>query len=302
MTLLFAVILDSWAGDPRRWHPLALFGRLVENVETLLNPPTQHHNRRQIIFGGSATLILASITGLAVYALTEPPIFGDIFAVIVLYFTLAGRSLADHADAVCTALENDRIDEARTRVGFMVSRDTQAMNQAEIVSATIESTLENGNDAVFGAIFWFFVAGAPGAAIYRVINTLDAMWGYRNDRFLYFGRVAARLDDVLNWLPARLCACTYAVLGNAGNAWCCYRNQARYFTSPNAGVVMAAGAGALGVKVGGDAVYEGKVRQRFELGMGNTPAVMDIKRAVIMVTQGQWLWVLTGLVVAISVT
>ncbi|MDP3038050.1 MAG: regulatory signaling modulator protein AmpE, partial [Rhodocyclaceae bacterium] len=157
-------------------------------------------------------------------------------------------------------------------------------------TAAVESVLENGNDAVFGALFWFFVAGGAGALLFRLANTLDAMWGYRDARRVYFGWAAARIDDVLNFVPARLTALTYALLGRTRDALACWRTQAPRWSSPNAGPVMAAGAGALKVGLGGTARYHGASEERPRLGSGAAPTFVDIGRAVTLVERGQWLW------------
>jgi adenosylcobinamide-phosphate synthase len=143
----------------------------------------------------------------------------------------------------------------------------------------VESLLENGNDAVFGTLFWFVIAGGPGALLFRLANTLDAMWGYRTPRFQAFGCAAARLDDTLNWIPARLTALSYTLLGNRHLAWRCWHAQAKQWSSPNAGPVMAAGAGALQVQLGGTASYDGVIEQRPPLGSGRDAGAADILRA-----------------------
>lgn len=176
---------------------------------------------------------------------------------------------------------------------FIVSRDTSQLDENGVAKAAVESVLENGNDAVFGALFWFCVAGGAGALFYRLANTLDAMWGYKDERRVYFGWAAARIDDALNFIPARLTALTYALLGRTAQALACWRTQAGRWGSPNAGPVMAAGAGALGVTLGGAAIYHGQVENREKLGAGDTVSVADIPRAVALVERGQWLWLAT---------
>lgn len=154
----------------------------------------------------------------------------------------------------------------------------------------MESALENGSDAVFAPLFWLVVAGAPGVMLYRLANTLDAMWGYRNARFTGFGWAAARIDDVLNWIPARLTAMNYALLGHTADALRCWRTQAPQWSSPNAGPVMAAGAGSLRVRLGGAARYEGVEEARPPLGTGKPATAVDITRALTLVSRTLWLW------------
>ena len=213
----------------------------------------------------------------------------DIFA---LYFALGLRSLYEHALPVAQALRLGDLPLARERVGWMVSRNTAALDATGVARAGTESVLENGSDAVFAALFWFIVAGAPGVVLYRLSNTLDAMWGYRNERFERFGWAAAKIDDVLNYIPARLVALTYALLGNVALALRCWRRQAPMWDSPNAGPVMASGAGSLGVSLGGAAEYHGEVHERPRLGEGPAPRARDIERAMNRVVAGVALWLL----------
>jgi adenosylcobinamide-phosphate synthase len=159
----------------------------------------------------------------------------------------------------------------------------------------VESVLENGNDGVFGALFWFLLAGGAGALAFRLANTLDAMWGYKNARFLHYGWAAARLDDVLDYIPARLTALTYALLGKTRTALRCWRAQAPVWDSPNAGPVMAAGAGTLGIQLGGPACYQGEWHQRPILGEGRPAQPADIERALALVRHGVYLWLALAL-------
>jgi adenosylcobinamide-phosphate synthase len=188
--------------------------------------------------------------------------------------------------------------QARLAVGQIVSRNTSELTDEGVAAAASESMLENGADAVFSSLFWYLVAGLPGLVLHRLVNTLDAMWGYRTPRYLHFGRCAARLDDVMNWVPARLTALTYALLGNTGRALHCWRMQAKSWDSPNAGPVMAAGAGALGVTLGGPAPYAGGVRQRPMLGSGPGASAQTVEAAISLVQRGGVLWIVVLFVTA----
>lgn len=282
-----AVALDWLLGEPKRFHPLVGFGHLAGSAERRLHGGAEISPRAQRLRGMLAVALLLTPFVAVTALLCALPAVGVLVSVAALYFALGHKSLHDHARPVAVALAAGDEAEARRRVSLMVSRDSAALNAA---GAATESVLENGNDGVFGALFWFAVAGAPGAVLYRLANTLDAMWGYRNERYLHFGWAAARLDDVLNYLPARLTALTYAILGRTRHALACWRVQAPAWDSPNAGPVMAAGAGALGVAIGGPARYEGQWHDRPVLGAGAAPRREDIERALKLVRHGVVLW------------
>lgn len=294
--LIAAVLLDGLWGEPRRWHPLVGFGRIAQHIEARLNPQCSSgaNSLARIRWGyplGTAAVLLAvgppvlSAVVLERYQPLTTPI-----AIGLLYLAIGHRSLHEHAIAVEQALQRNDLPEARRRVGMIVSRDTSDMDRHRIASATVESLLENGNDALFGALLWFLVLGAPGALAYRLVNTLDAMWGYRTDRYRQFGWAAARLDDLMNLLPARLTALSYALAGHTMTALRCWRRQAAAWESPNAGPVMAAGAGALDLRVGGGALYHGRWHERAVLGEGRSADVGDIERARQLVFRALLWW------------
>lgn len=283
LVVFAALLLDAWLGEPRRLHPLVGFGRWVKWLEQRIYADAFLRGVVAIF------LLLVPFTVAAAFLHTLP--FGLVFEVILLYLAIGWNSLGQHARIVRDRLLVPDLPAARQRVGYMVSRDTAALDEHGVAKATVESVLENGNDAVFGAIFWFVVAGAPGVVLYRLANTLDAMWGYRNARYLRFGWAAARFDDVLNFIPARLTALSYALMGHTRLALHCWRTQAPTWDSPNAGPVMAAGAGALAVTLGGPAVYEGEWHERPTLGTGRAPAVAEIDYALGLVRRSVWLWV-----------
>ena len=277
-------MLDAWLGEPRRFHPLAGFGRLAQALERRLHADSRARGCLAV------ALLLMPFTLLAL--LMDALSWSSVFDLAVLYLAIGWKSLGEHAARVRDALISDDLCTARERVGYMVSRDTAALDHEGVARATVESVLENGNDAIFGAIFWFIVAGAPGVVLYRLANTLDAMWGYRNTRYSRFGWAAARLDDVLNFIPARLTALSYALVGHFTRALRCWRSQGAQWKSPNAGPVMAAGAGSLGVLLGGPACYHGVTQVRPPLGEGCNAHARDIERALRLIRRTLLLWVL----------
>lgn len=281
LAALAAVLLDRLIGEPQRWHPLVGFGNLASALE-------KRTNNRRIASGLLAwLLVVGPWVALAFWLRPFAPFAVD---VALLYFALGAQSLGEHAEAVARPLREGRLDEARRRVSWMVSRNTTQLDESGIAKAGMESVLENGNDAIFGALFWFAVLGGPGALLFRLANTLDAMWGYRTERYNLYGRFAALFDDALNWLPARLTALSYALLGRTRNALACWRAQAPGWESPNAGPVMAAGAGSLGVQLGGAAIYHGQEEFRPPLGSGPAPVAGDLARAIVLIRHSLWLW------------
>lgn len=286
--MLLALIIDWLLGEPKRWHPLVGFGKLVQACEQRwyradLSPCWQ------IARGGLIWLLLILPITLIAYALSQIPFMGMLFSVLGLYLCIGHKSLYQHVMPIIEALNRNDEPLARELTGRIVSRDTETLN---IANASIESVLENGNDAVFAALFWFLVAGLPGVIALRLINTLDAMWGYKNSRYFYFGRVAARMDDLVNIIPARLTALSYALLGKTRLALNCWHSQAVLHDSPNAGPVMASGAGALSITIGGPACYQGKWHQRPVFGAGSEAGTDDIKRALHLVSYSVMLWLL----------
>ncbi|HEY8023498.1 MAG TPA: adenosylcobinamide-phosphate synthase CbiB [Burkholderiaceae bacterium] len=290
LLMLAGVLLDALCGEVPYAHPLVAFGRHARWLEDKLN-----RRPRNFLAGFLAWLlaILPLVSGATVLVnWIGQTSFFLVFAAhaLLLYFCLGLRSLHDHCMPIAAALQHKDLAGARQLTQRIVSRDTAHAGEGDLSKAAVESLLENGNDAVFGTLFWFAIAGGPGALLFRLANTLDAMWGYRNARFLAFGRVAARCDDALNWLPARLTALSYAVLGDTRNAWACWQSQAPAWPSPNAGPVMASGAGALRLSLGGAASYDGVVEMRPPLGSGRAAEAHDIARAWKLVLRATGLW------------
>lgn len=280
-----AVIVDLLVGEPSRGHPLEAFGRLADVAERVLN----RGSRRQL-----AGVVAVGLT-VAPVALAASRVRSRAAAIGLVASTVASRSLDEHTAAVEAALRRGDDEGARRAVAAVVSRDADRLDRSGIVIAAVESLLENGNDAVFAPMFWSLVAGPVGAVAYRLVNTLDAMWGYRTERHREFGWAAARLDDLLNLIPARLTALTYLLLGDARSGSRCWREQGRRWKSPNAGPVMAAGAGALRVRLGGPAPYHGAMADRPILGIGDPPGPDDLRRARHLVRRGVAVWTAAAL-------
>lgn len=289
LSCLVGVGLDAMFGEPRRGHPLVAFGRLAERLELHFNGPDGRGWRSHGVTAWCMAVLPLTVIA---WLLSLLPGIGGWLEIALLYVALGLRSLGEHVLPVASALRSGNLIEARRRVGFIVSRDTSELDAHGVARAATESALENGSDAVFAALFWFAIAGAPGVVLYRLSNTLDAMWGYRNARFARFGWAAARIDDALNFVPARLVALTYALLGRTRLSLRCWWRQAPLWDSPNAGPVMAAGAGALGVTLGGPALYHGALHERPTLGEGEAPGARDIERALDMVWAGVGVWLL----------
>ncbi|MBI0327592.1 adenosylcobinamide-phosphate synthase CbiB [Burkholderia plantarii] len=282
-----AFLIDWRLGEPRRAHPLVGFGKLAGRIEARLNTGA----RGRLV--GVTAWCLAVVPPVALAALgiaLLPWPFAIALHVALLWFALGARSLAEHVAPIGAALVRGDLADARMLTARIVSRDTRDADASALSRAAVESALENGNDAIFGALFWFVVAGGPGALMFRLANTLDAMWGYRTPRLLRFGWAAARIDDALNWAPARLTAASYALLGDTASAWRCWRTQARHWDSPNAGPVMAAGAGSLNVVLGGPAVYHGEIESRPTLGAGRPAAPEHVRAALSLVARTSILW------------
>lgn len=286
--LLAALALDLCLGEPRRAHPLVAFGRLAERLQQRFNPGGAGWRSHGVSAWALAVLPLT----LASAALVQLPVIGVWLEIFLLYLAIGQRSLLEHAQAVASTLRLGDLTAARAAVARMVSRDTASLDEQGVARAACESVLENGNDALFATLFWFCLLGAPGAVLYRLANTLDAMWGYRTAELERFGWAAARIDDLLNYLPARLVALSYALLGNTWRALRCWQLQAGEHDSPNAGPVMAAGAGALNLALGGPARYHGAWQMRPLLGEGQAPRARDIERCNNLVVATCLFWLL----------
>lgn len=275
-------LADRWFGDPRRFHPVAGFGRLAAGLEQ-----RTYADARRAGVTHTATLVGAAVAlglGLERMGRGRPGLTIALTAAST-WAVLGGRSLDREASIIAGQLDRDDLPAARRQIRNLVGRDPTDLSVAEIARACVESVAENTSDAVIAPLFWGAVAGMPGLLGYRAVNTLDAMVGHRSPRYSRFGWASARVDDVANWLPARVSGALTIVAagvvqGSWREAWEAVRRDAAQHPSPNAGVVEAAFAGALGVRLGGRNVYAGQVEERGTLGRGRAVEVADLDRAV----------------------
>jgi adenosylcobinamide-phosphate synthase len=280
--LLLGSALDALAGDPRRAHPVAVFGAAASRLE---NRVWADSRARGVVF----TVACAgpvTVAGLAAQRLARRhPAARAAVAAMATWTVLGGASLAAEASGMARAIEAGDLDSARRRLPALCGRDAGDLGLAELARATVESVAENTSDAVVAPLLWGAACGLPGLLGYRAVNTLDAMVGHRGPRYGRFGWASARLDDAANVLPARVtgllaAALAPAVRGSTRRALRTMRRDGAAHPSPNGGRCEAAFAGALDVRLGGINAYQGRVERRGTLGDGAPPGAADIVRAV----------------------
>lgn len=258
--ILIALALDLLLGDPRGWPHIA---RMAGSLSIVYEKLLVARLRRSVLLGMIFWTLVAG-TMLALYAAAHricwalSPLAARGLETLVIYQAIAAMDLSRHARAIIEPLRNSDLGIARSRLARIVGRDTESLDESEISRAAIESVAENTTDAVVAPLFWSFVAGAPGALIYRTANTLDSIVGHRSEAYEKFGKASARIDDILNLLPSRICAAAFRVFGSVGR-WETIRREAAAHASPNAGWSEAAMAHALGVRLGGDNFYDGQL-------------------------------------------
>ncbi len=263
LVALGVAAVEAGVGYPRRLsHPVQWIGALIATLDRRWNREDISPRARRV--AGIAALILiiavAGVAGLLVQQLAAAVPFGVVLLIVVATTGVAQRSLNAHVDAVARALAAGRIDEARAQVGLIVGRDTDVLNVQGIAAAALESLAESFSDGVIAPLFWLVVGGLPGLFIYKAVNTADSMIGHMEPRWRDFGFAAARTDDLLNLVPARLTGTLIAVAAGAG--FSTMLADARKHASPNAGWPEAAMAGGLGLRFGGPVQYDGQVHER----------------------------------------
>ncbi|MFI6498733.1 cobalamin biosynthesis protein [Nonomuraea typhae] len=274
--IALGVALDAVFADPRRGHPVALFGRAASAVEKRVYGDARPNGVAQV------ALCVGAAAGIGVLAeRVRHPLARTALTAAATWAVLGGTTLAREGAYMADALEAKDLERARARLPHLCGRDPSQLDAPGLARATVESLAENTSDAVVAPLFWGAVAGVPGLLAYRAINTLDAMIGHRSPRYERFGWAAARLDDVANLVPARLTGLiTVAVGPDKAGAFAVLKRDGHRHPSPNAGRCEAAFAGALGVRLGGTNVYGGRVEHRPAMGDGRAPEVGDIRRAV----------------------
>lgn len=274
--MLGGYLADLVLGDPRRGHPVALFGAAAANLEQV----TYRDSR---VAGAAHVGLLVGVVGLLGLALQRRG--GWLAGALATWVSLGGTSLVRAGSQMAGLLEAGDIDAARRLLPSLCGRDPAILDEAGLTRASLESVAENTSDAQVAPLLWAATFGVPGVLGHRAVNTLDAMIGYRSPRYHRFGWAAARLDDIANLLGARLTAglvvvCAPLVGGSAGAAVRAWRRDSARHPSPNAGVVEAAFAGALGVRLGGPTQYQHELQIRPALGDGRPPTVADLRRAL----------------------
>ncbi|WP_066363505.1 cobalamin biosynthesis protein [Herbidospora mongoliensis] len=276
--IALGVALDALIGDPRRGHPVALFGTAATELERRVYRDSR---TRGLIF---TAVCVGSVTALGVLLPKK-----TVITAAATWAVLGGTTLAREGANMARHLDDDDIDAARRRLPHLCGRDPSNLGEDELARATVESIAENTSDAVVAPLFWGAVAGVPGLLAYRAINTLDAMVGHHSPRYEKFGWAAARLDDVVNYIPARLTALLAALC--SGRFRPTLRAVFLYGSrhpSPNSGQCEAAFAGALNVTLGGVNDYGGRLEHRPELGDGPRPTKADISRSVTLARRVAW--------------
>ena len=279
--LLAGAAADALLGDPRRAHPVAGFGSLATASERVLWRDSRAAGAKHVLLLTGLVLALSRLC----LRLACAPGRRALLTAAAAWASLGGTTLGREAEAIARSLEQDNLAAARRRLPHLCSRDPEALDAGGIALATVESVAENTSDAVVAPLLYGATAGVPGLLVYRAINTLDAMVGYRSERYRRFGWAAARLDDLANLIPARLTCALAALLaplaaGSTRAAVRAWRQDGAAHESPNAGPVKAAFAGALGLRLGGPVRYPHGLAERPPIGGGRDPQVADIRRAV----------------------
>ncbi len=302
MGLLAAgVVLDWLFGDPHGiWHPVQGIGALIHLFEKIFRKMFPKTRSGELLAGGCMTAAVLASTAVIVSTFVKVsglihPLAGVLAELYLYYSALAARSLHVESRKVKLALEHGGLQAGREAVSMIVGRDTQNLSEEGVIRAAIETVAENTSDGIIAPMLYLAFSGPFGGWLYKAVNTMDSMTGYKNDTYLYFGRTAAKLDDVLNFVPARfsaLCMIFASALPgmrmNPKQAWAVYKRDRYKHASPNSAHTEAVMAGALGVQLAGDASYFGKTVKKETIGNPDRRVEPeDISRAAILMYAAQ---------------
>lgn len=270
--ITLAFFIDIVIGDPPNWpHPVKWIGTFIGYLEKNLNVG-RHKKRNGILMLLIVLFLVFTLTTGVIYAAYQLHyIAGIVVEAVLISTTIAQKSLRQAGMEVYRPLIEGNMKEARLKLSYIVGRDTEGLDESEVVRGTVETIAENTSDGITAPLFWAFIGGAPLAMVYRAINTCDSMVGYRNDKYLEFGWASARLDDVVNWIPSRITG-ALMLLGLPSKyhgwkkRWLILFRDARRHPSPNSGWTEAAVAALLGVQLGGLNTYKGVVSNRARMG------------------------------------
>lgn len=275
IAIAIGFILDRVIGDPSNWpHPVRWIGTLISKLTAVLNKGGARVLKGAGMLFITVFLVTGVVLAIVSFAYQLHIAAGIAVEAILVEIGLAQKSLKDAALEVHNPLVADDMDEARTKLSWIVGRDTDKLEEGEIARGTIETVSENTADGITSPLFWAFLFGAPGLWLYKAVNTLDSMIGYKDDRYREFGKFSARADDVLNYIPARITGFLILLVSpNEGGIpfrkrFVGWRKDARNHPSPNSGFLEAATAWQLGVTLGGKSTYRGVVSERPEIGPG----------------------------------
>lgn len=270
--LTIAFILDLLLGDPLRLpHPVILFGKMIQFFDERLNKGDNRKIKGMFMVIILVLFVLGITLGVVSFAYRINLYLGLSIEAVLIWTTIAQKGLGEAARAVEEPLANEDFVTARRKLAQIVGRDTERLSEKEIVRGTVETVAENTSDAITAPMFWAAIGGAPLAMTYRLINTCDSMVGYKNEKYNNFGWASARLDDVVNWLPARITGiimviCYHTKERPFKKAWAILFRDAKKHPSPNSGWGEAAMAGLLGIRLGGTNYYKGEASYRMEMG------------------------------------
>lgn len=276
-------LVDCALGDPVWFitHPIILIGRLISRSEKFLRKVFPKTDKGELAAGAVMAVFVPLVSAAVSFGILYVcwlihPVLYFVICSMMCWQILAARCLQQEAYKVVDRLEKEGLPAARTQVGMLVGRDTDQLTEAQVLKATVETVAENTSDGEIAPLFWMFLGGPVGGFFYKAVNTMDSMCGYKNEKYLYYGRCAAKLDDVVNFIPARLSAIGYILSAplfgydgkNAARIW---KRDRRNHASPNSAQTESACAGALHIQLGGPASYFGTMHDKPTLGDPDRP-------------------------------